>query len=318
MPGRLSHCCLFVSTDHQPAGCCCTLNTNFCRVFADWWRAGRDGLEQGKFLGSADALTRRARPVAPHLIKHWLFPAEPGATAPALVHAARRHVVSTRTPAGSGAARQTLAEDTAVTRREALRTYGSSSAPSLSEPLLGTTPSCPDCSAPIADRVVWHCGMAKKKRSFSSHSRVAPPRLLFLALRGFESRGYGLACAGAAMLGALGQGVGGGQAGRRAGAGAAPGCDVRAVSAGGCLARAKLCRSCARRTAGDARRHGVCAQGKGGRRLCRALSRPAYLWLTLQCYLLSAQARQGNIIDSGLLGERSDRVAAWRTRLRKS
>ena len=171
MPGRLSHCCLFVSTDHQPAGCCCTLNTNFCRVFADWWCAGRDGLEQGKFLGSADALTRRARPVAPHLIKHWLFPAEPGATAPALVHAARRHVVSTRTPAGSGAARQTLAEDTAVTRREALRTYGSSSAPSLSEPLLGTTPSCPDCSAPIADRVVWD---GKKKRSFSSHSSRGP------------------------------------------------------------------------------------------------------------------------------------------------
>ena len=172
MPGRLSHCCLFVSTDHQPAGCCCTLNTNFCRVFADWWRAGRDGLEQGKFLGSADALTRRARPVAPHLIKHWLFPAEPGATAPALVHAARRHVVSTRTPAGSGAARQTLAEDTAVTRREALRTYGSSSAPSLSEPLLGTTPSCPDCSAPITPRGVWDGN--KKKRSFSSHSSRGP------------------------------------------------------------------------------------------------------------------------------------------------
>ena len=214
------------------------MNTNFCRVFADWWRAGRDGLEQGKFLGSADALTRRARPVAPHLIKHWLFPAEPGATAPALVHAARRHVVSTRTPAGSGAARQTLAEDTAVTRREALRTYGSSSAPSLSEPLLGTTPSCPDCSAPIADRVVWHCGMAKKKGRFQATLAWPLHAFSLYALRGFESRGYGLACAGAAMLGALGQGVGGGQAGRRAGAGAAPGCDVRAVSAGGCLARA--------------------------------------------------------------------------------
>ena len=205
-----------------------------------------------------------------------------------------------------------------MTRREALRPYGSSSAPSLSEPLLGTTPSCPDCSAPIADRVVWHCGMAKKKGRFQATLAWPLHAFSFYALRGFESRGYGLACAGAAMLGALGQGVGGGQAGRRAGAGAAPGCDVRAVSAVGCLARAKLCRSCARRTAGDARRHGVCAQGKGGRRLCRVLSRPAYLWLTLQCYLLSAQARQGNIIDSGLLGERSDRVAAWRTRLRKS
>ena len=55
-----------------------------------------------------------------------------------------------------------------MTRREALRTYGSSSAPSLSEPLLGTTPSCPDCSAPIADRVVWRCGMAKKKGRFQA------------------------------------------------------------------------------------------------------------------------------------------------------
>ena len=59
------------------------LRENFGRFFADWWCAGRDGIEQGKFLGSADALTQRARPVAPHLIKHWLFPAEPGATAPA-------------------------------------------------------------------------------------------------------------------------------------------------------------------------------------------------------------------------------------------
>ena len=147
--------------------------------------------------------------------------------------------------------------------------------------------------------VGWLEGPKKEKSLFPSNFRVAPPRLLLL--RGFESRGYGLACAGAAMLGARGQRVGGRQAGRRAGASAAPGCDIRAVSAGGCLARAKLCRSCARRTAGDARRHGVSAQGKGGRRLCRLLSRPAELWLTLQCYLLSAQARQGNIIDSGLL-----------------
>ena len=144
--------------------------------------------------------------------------------------------------------------------------------------------------------------MAKKKKVVFKPLFAWPLHAFSLyALRGFESRGYGLACAGAAMLGARGQRVGGRQAGRRAGASAAPGCDIRAVSAGGCLARAKLCRSCARRTAGDARRHGVSAQGKGGRRLCRLLSRPAELWLTLQCYLLSAQARQGNIIDSGLL-----------------
>lgn len=51
-----------------------------------------------------------------------------------------------------------------MTRREALRTYGSSSAPSLSEPLLGTTPSCPDCSAPILVGV-WE-GQKKRKVVF--------------------------------------------------------------------------------------------------------------------------------------------------------
>ena len=169
-----------------------------------------------------------------------------------------------------------------MTRREALRTYGSSSAPSLSEPLLGTTPSCPDCSAPIADRGVWHCGMAKKKGRFQA--TLAWPLhaisgCVALSRAGMAWRARARRCWGRSASVWV--------ADRRVGA-LVPVLHLAATSVLYLLEAVWHGPSFAARVpaapAGDARRHGVCAQGKGGRRLCRVLSRPAYLWLTLQFY----------------------------------